>query len=105
MHEGNVICFKSQNLKEHENNYVTHDLELAIIMHALKVWRHYVMGRKFELQTNHLSQKYLFNQPNMNARQEFLCEFEFDIKHVKEKENRVVDALSQKFHVVAISTC
>jgi hypothetical protein len=44
--EGNVICYESQKLKEHKRNYVTHDLELAAVTHALKVWRHYLMGRK-----------------------------------------------------------
>jgi ribosome maturation protein Sdo1 len=53
--------------------------------------------------------KYLFDHPNLNARQarwlEFLCEFEFDIKYVKDKENNVVDALSKKFHITTISIC
>lgn len=87
---------------------MTHNLELATMVHALRVWRHYVlgrMGRKLELRTCHLSLKYLFNQTNLNTWQarwlEFLCEF--DIKHVKGKENKVVDTLSWKFHVVAIS--
>ena len=66
------------------------------------------MGRKFKLRTDLLSLKYLFNYPNLNARQarwlEFLCEFEFDIKHMKGKENKVVYALSRRFHVEAVST-
>ena len=56
-----------------------------------------------------MSLKYLFDQPNQNAKKarwlEFLCEFEFDIKHAKDKENKVADALSRRFHVAAISTC
>ena len=60
------------------------------------------MGRRFELRTYHYSMKYLFEQPTLNARQsrwlEFLCEYEFDIKHIKGKENKVVDALSRKVH-------
>ena len=47
MQEGNFICYESQKLKEHENNYTTHDLELVETLHALKVQRHYVMGGKF----------------------------------------------------------
>lgn len=109
MQEWNVICYKSQKLKEHENNYTTHDLELVAIVHKLKVKRHYVMGRKFELWTNHLSLKYPFNQPNLNSQQarwlEFLCELEFNIKHIKGKENKVACALSRMTHVGAISTC
>ena len=60
------------------------------------------MGRKFELRTDHCGMKYLFDQPTLNARQarwlEFLCEFNFEIKHIKGKENKVVDALSRKVH-------
>ena len=109
MQEGNVIYYESRKLKDHRKNYATHDLELVAIVHALKVWRHYVMGRKFELRIDHMSLKYLFEQPNLNARQarwlEFWYEFEFDIKHVKEKENKVADALRRKFHIAAISIC
>ena len=58
------------------------------------------MGRRFELRTDHCVLKYLFDQPTLNARQarwlEFLCEFDFKIKHIKGKENKVVDALSRK---------
>jgi hypothetical protein len=50
--EGHVICYESQKLKEHEQNYVTHDLELAAVIHALKMWRHYIMGRRFLLLTD-----------------------------------------------------
>jgi hypothetical protein len=49
---GHVICYESRKLKEHEINYATHDLELEAIVHALKMWRHYLMGRKFELRTD-----------------------------------------------------
>jgi hypothetical protein len=89
-------------MKEHEKNYVTHDLELAAVVHALRKWRHYLMGKKFELRTNHNGLKYLFDQPTLNARQvrwmEFLCEYDFDIRHIKGKDNKVADALSRKVH-------
>ena len=69
------------------------------------------MGRKFELRTYHCGLKYLFDQPTLNVRQarwlEFLCEFDFEIKHIKGKENKVVDALNRKvheMHVVSLST-
>ena len=58
MDDGHVINYESRKLKEHENNYATHDLELATIIHALKMWRHYVMGKNFELRTNHDGLKY-----------------------------------------------
>jgi hypothetical protein len=78
-HNGFIICYESRKLKEHENNYATRDLELAVIVHAMKKWRHYLMGRRFELRTDHNGLKYLFDQPTLNARQsrwpEFLCEY------------------------------
>jgi hypothetical protein len=100
--EGFVICYESRKLKEHERNYATQDLELASIIHALRKWRHYLMGRRFELRIDHNGLKYLFDQPTLNARQtrwlEFLCEYDFGIKHIKGKENKVADALSRKVH-------
>jgi hypothetical protein len=106
--EGIVVCYESRKLKEHERNYATHDLELAAIVHALRKWRHYLMGKRFELRTNHNGLKYLFDQPNLNVRQirwlEFLCEYDFDIKHIKGKENKVVDALSRKVHKLHATT-
>jgi hypothetical protein len=107
-HNGFVICYEFRKLKEHENNYATHDLELEAIVHTLNKWRHYLMGRKFELRIDHNGLKYLFDQPTLNARQsrwlEFLCEYDFDIKHIKGKENKVVDALSRKVHDLYAST-
>jgi hypothetical protein len=55
-----VVCYESKKLKEHERNYATHDLELATIVHTLKKWRHYLMGRRFELGTDHCGMKHLF---------------------------------------------
>ena len=60
MQDNHVICYESKKLKEHEKNMATHDMELGAIVHALKMWRHYLMGRKFELRTNHCGLKYLF---------------------------------------------
>ena len=60
MQNGHVIRYESRNLKEHERNYAMHELELAAIVHALRMWRHYLMGKKFELRTDHISLKYLF---------------------------------------------
>jgi hypothetical protein len=107
-----VICYESQKLNEHEVNYVTHDLELVAIVHALKMWRHYLLGRKFVLMTDHCGLQYMFDQPKLNARQArwmaLLSEFDFEIKHIKGKENRVADALSKSMktiHLAAVSTC
>jgi hypothetical protein len=105
---GFVICFKSRKLKEHERIYATHDLELEYIVHALKKWRHYLMGNIFELRTDHNGMKYLFDQPTLNARQrrwlEFLCEYDFDINHIKGKENKVVDALNRRVNELHATT-
>lgn len=67
--EGYVVCYESIKLKENEKNSMTHDLELAIIVHAFKMQRHYLPGRKFERKTYHMSLKYLLDKPNLNARQ------------------------------------
>jgi hypothetical protein len=69
MQNGYVICYEFKKLREHEINYATHDLELATIVHALRMWRHHLMGRKFELRTYHSGLKYLFEQSTLNARQ------------------------------------
>jgi hypothetical protein len=107
---GFVICYESRKLKEHERNYATHDLELEAIVHALKKWRHCLMGRRFELRTDHKGLKYLFDHTTLNVRKsrwlEFLCEDDFDIRHIKGNKNKVVDALRRRvheFHAIAIS--
>ena len=79
---------------------VTHDLELEVIIHALKIWRHYLLGRRFVLMGDHSGIRYLFNQPNMNVRQAIwlatLSEFDFESRYVKGNKNMVVDALSRR---------
>jgi hypothetical protein len=111
MQEGSVFCYETRKLNEHEANYVTHELELAAIVHALKMWRHYLLGRKFLLMTDHIGLGHLFDQPKLNARQArwmaLLREFDFEIKHIKGKENKVVDALSRSMktiHLAVVST-
>ena len=94
-----VVAYESKKLKDHEKNYVTQDLELAAIIHALKIWWHYLIGRKSLLISDNISLKYLFDQQNLNARKDiwisFLREYDFEIKHIKGKENKVANALSQ----------
>ena len=68
LQEKSVMAYESMKLKEHEKNYVTHDLELATIIHTLKMWWHYLIGRNFILMSNNISLKYLFDQQNLNAR-------------------------------------
>jgi hypothetical protein len=64
-----VIAYASLLLKTHEQNYPTHDLELAAIVHALKIWRHYLIGNKCHIFTDHKSPKYIFTQPDLNLHQ------------------------------------
>jgi hypothetical protein len=99
---GFVICYESMKLKEHERHYVTQDLKLISIVHALRKWRNYLMGKRVELRTDHNGLKYLFDQPTLNVRQsrwlEFLSEYDFDIKNMKGKENKVADEINRRVH-------
>jgi hypothetical protein len=60
MQEGQVVCYASRQLRKHEENYPTHDLELATVMHALKIWRHYLIGHRYEIYSDQKSLKYIF---------------------------------------------
>jgi hypothetical protein len=103
-----VICYELRKLKEHERHYATHDLELEAIVCALNIWRHYLMGKIFELRTYHNGLKYLFGQPTLNSRQirwlDFLSEYDFDINHIKIKKNKVVDTLNRRVHEMHATT-
>jgi hypothetical protein len=69
MQEGRVVTYASRQLRKHELNYPTHDLELAAVVHALKIWRHYLIGHKSDIYTDHKSMKYIFTQSDLNLRQ------------------------------------
>ena len=100
MQDGKVIAYGSRQLKPHELNYPTHDLELAAIVFALKIWRHYLFGEKFDLFSDHKSLKYLFSQKELNMRQrrwmELLKDYDFTLQYHPGKANVVADALSRK---------
>jgi ribonuclease HI len=68
MQDGKVISYSSRQLRPHELNYPTHDLELAAVVHALKAWRHFLMGNRCEIYTDHKSLKYIFSQRELNMR-------------------------------------
>ena len=70
MQRGQVISYASRQLKPHKKNYITHDLEFLAIVFSLKIWRHYLLGEKFELYMDHQSVKYLFTQKDLNSRQQ-----------------------------------
>ncbi|KAJ9553640.1 hypothetical protein OSB04_017685 [Centaurea solstitialis] len=69
MQRGRVIAYASRQLKTHEVNYPTHDLELAAVVLALKLWRHYLYGVRYTIYTDHKSLHYLMDQQNLNMRQ------------------------------------
>jgi hypothetical protein len=69
MQEGRVIAYASRQLRKHKVNYPTHDLELTVVVHALKIWRHYFLSNVCNIYTNHKSLKYIFTQPELNMRQ------------------------------------
>jgi hypothetical protein len=60
MQEGRVVAYASRQLRKHEFNYPTHDLELVVVVHTLKIWRHYLIGHKSDIYTDHKSLKYIF---------------------------------------------
>jgi hypothetical protein len=65
MQEGHVIAYTSRQLLKQKLNYPTHDLELEAVVHALKIWRHYIMGTKCQVYTDHESLKYIFTQKDL----------------------------------------
>jgi hypothetical protein len=103
MQEGHVIAYTSCQLQKYELNYPTHDLELRGVVHALKIWRHYIMGTKCQVYTNHKSLKYIFIEKDLNLWQrrwlELIKDYDFEIHYHPGKANLVVDALSRKEHV------
>jgi hypothetical protein len=87
-------------LRKHELNYPTHDLELVAVVHALKIWRHYLIGHKCDIYTDHKSLKYIFTQSELNLRQcrwlELIKDYALEVHYHPRKANVVVDALSRK---------
>ena len=100
MQHKRVVAYASRQLKKHELNYPTHDLELAAVIFALKTWRHYLYGATCQIFTDHKSLKYLFTQKELNLRQrrwmELLKDYDCTIDYHPGKANVVADALSQK---------
>jgi ribonuclease HI len=85
MQEGHVIAYASGQLRKHELNYPTHDLEMAAVVHALKIWRHCVMGTKCQVYTDHKNLKYIFTQKDLNLRQrrwlELIKDYDLEIHY------------------------
>ncbi|KAJ0661910.1 putative nucleotidyltransferase, Ribonuclease H [Helianthus annuus] len=100
MQNKKVIAYASRQLKPYEVNYPTHDLELAAVVFALKIWRHYLYGETCDIFTDHKSLKYIFTQKELNMRQrrwlELLKDYDARIQYHPGKANVVADALSRK---------
>jgi hypothetical protein len=114
MQDGYVISYASRQLRHHEEHYPTHDLELLAVVHALKVWRHYLLGNLVHIYIDHKNLKYLFTQSNLNMRKhrwlELIKDYELEIHYYPGKVNVVADALRRKHHcnhlmVQLLTTC
>lgn len=95
-----MIAYASRQLKPHEKNYPTHDLELVVVVFAFKIWRHYLYGTKCEVYTDHKSLKYFFTQKESNMRQrrwlELIKDYDLQIHYHPGRVNTIADALSRK---------
>ena len=100
MQSERVVAYGSHQLKNHEQNYPTHNMELATVVFALKIWRHYLYGKQFEMYSDQKSIKYIFTQRDLNMRQrkwmELLEDYDFTLPYHPSKANVVADELSQK---------
>jgi hypothetical protein len=100
MQDKRVIAYASRALRPHEQNYPTHDLELADVVHTLKIWRHYLMGARCNIYMDHKSLKYIFTQADLNMRQrrwlELIKDYDMEVHYHLGKANVVADALSRK---------
>ncbi|KAD4889453.1 hypothetical protein E3N88_21526 [Mikania micrantha] len=103
MQNDKVIAYASRQLKVHEKNYTTHDLELGAVVFALKIWRHYLYGTKCTIYTDHKSLQHILDQKMLNMRQrrwvELLNDYDCEIRYHPGKANVVADALSRKERV------
>jgi hypothetical protein len=108
MQDGHVLAYASRQLRKHEVKYLTHDLELVAVVHALKIWRHYIIGKRCEVYSDHKSLKYIFTQPDLNLRQwrwlELIKDYDLGINYHPGKSNVIADALSRRSHVNMLST-
>jgi hypothetical protein len=100
MQQGRVVAYASRQLRKHKLNYPTHDLELAAVVHALKIWRYYLIGHKSDIYTDHKSLKYIFTQSDLNLRQhrwlELINDYDLEVHYHPGKANVVAYALSRK---------
>jgi hypothetical protein len=95
MQDGHVVAYASRQLRKHEEKYPTHDLELAAVVHALKIWRHYIIRKRCEVYSDHKRLKYIFTQPDLNLMQrrwlELIKDYDLGINYHPGKANVVAD--------------
>ena len=100
MQNDRVIAYASRQLKKHEENYPTHDLKLAAVVFALKIWRHYLYGVPYRIFIDHKSLQYIFTLKELNLRQrrwfELIKDYDCTIEYHPGKANVVADALSRQ---------
>ena len=84
-----MVAYESRKLKDHEQQYSVYDLELSTVVHTLKIWRNYLLGKRFVLKRDHSSLTSYFKQADLNSFQAkwnaFLSKFDFEMQHVKGK--------------------
>jgi hypothetical protein len=106
MQEGQLISYSTWQLRRHEEHYLTHDLELATVVMALRTWHHYLVGNVVHIYTDHKSLKYIFTQSYLNMRQqrwlELIKDYELEVHYHPGKANIMVDALSRR---LSATTC
>jgi hypothetical protein len=99
MQDGQVVSYASRQLSKHEENYPTHDLELATVVHALKILRHYLIGHRCEIYNDHKSLRYIFTQTDLNLRQhrwlQLIKDYAVGINYHPGKAKVIADALSR----------
>jgi hypothetical protein len=108
MQDDHVVAYASRQLRKHEEKYPTHDMELAAVVHALKIWRYYIIGKRCEVYSDHKRLKYIFTQPDLNLRQrrwlELIKDYNLGINYHPGKANVVADALSRRSHLNMLAT-
>jgi ribonuclease HI len=108
MQDSHVVAYDSRQLRKHEEKYPSHDMELAAMVHALKIWRHYIIGKRCEVYSDHKSSKYIFTQPDLNLGQrrwlELIKDYDLGINYDPGKANVVADALSRRSHLNMLAT-
>jgi hypothetical protein len=103
MQDGHVVAYAARQLRKHEEKYPTHDMELAVMVQALKIWRDYIIGKRCEVYSDHKSLKYIFTKPDLNLKQrrwlELIKDYNLGINYHNDKANVVADALSRRSHL------